>query len=166
MSVTGRISSERTFGLGNRWQQNVTVGNGPSTQLSFNTSNNQLTQSATMRPPSTTATPQAATRNTPGHFTGTEYDHESGTSHAQFRQYNSTQGPLDEPGSYDGSYQPGNPQSLNRYSYVLNNPAAYFDPSVENCINAATGAGNFEQVDMGDDGYAPGQQGRYTLRCL
>ncbi len=30
---------------------------------------------------------------------------------------------------HDGSYDPTNPQSLNRYSYVLNNPLSFVDPS-------------------------------------
>ena len=32
------------------------------------------------------------------------------------------------PDPYDGSYS-GNPQSLNRYSYVMNNPLMLTDPS-------------------------------------
>jgi hypothetical protein len=32
------------------------------------------------------------------------------------------------PDPYDGSYDATNPQSLNRYSYVLNNPLSLFDP--------------------------------------
>jgi hypothetical protein len=33
------------------------------------------------------------------------------------------------PDPYDGSYDATNPQSLNRYTYVLNNPLAFTDPS-------------------------------------
>jgi hypothetical protein len=33
------------------------------------------------------------------------------------------------PDPYDGSYDPNNPQSLNRYSYALNNPLVFSDPS-------------------------------------
>jgi len=32
------------------------------------------------------------------------------------------------PDPYDGSYDPSNPQSLNRYSYVHNNPLSFVDP--------------------------------------
>ena len=42
---------------------------------------------------------------------------------------------------------------------MLNNPVAYIDPSGENCIKVATGDGNYEQVDMEDDGYAPTDPG-------
>jgi hypothetical protein len=33
------------------------------------------------------------------------------------------------PDPYDGSYDVTNPQSLNRYSYALNNPLTFTDPS-------------------------------------
>jgi RHS repeat-associated protein len=61
-------------------------------------------------------------------FAGQEYDSESGSQHAQFRQYSSTQGRWMSPDPYDGSYNMRNPQSLNRYSYVLNNPVSFTDP--------------------------------------
>jgi hypothetical protein len=32
------------------------------------------------------------------------------------------------PDPYGGSYDSGNPQSMNRYAYVLNNPLASLDP--------------------------------------
>lgn len=63
------------------------------------------------------------------HFAGTEFDGESGTQHAQFRQYSSTQGHWMSPDPYDGSYDATNPQSFNRYSYVMNSPATAKDPS-------------------------------------
>lgn len=46
-----------------------------------------------------------------------------------FRQLGSTLGRWLRPDPYDGSYDPTNPQSLNRYSYVLNNPQSFIDPS-------------------------------------
>ena len=63
------------------------------------------------------------------HYAQLDHDSESSTEHAQFRQYNSTQGRWMSPDPYDGSYDPGNPQTLNRYSYALNNPFAFVDPS-------------------------------------
>jgi RHS repeat-associated protein len=46
---------------------------------------------------------------------------------AQFRDYYVTAGRWLSPDPYDGSYQFGNPQSLNRYSYVLNSPLGLID---------------------------------------
>jgi RHS repeat-associated protein len=58
-----------------------------------------------------------------------DHDSESGTDHAQFRQYGNTQGRFMSPDPYDGSYDPSNPQSMNRYTYAMNNPLSYVDPS-------------------------------------
>jgi RHS repeat-associated protein len=63
------------------------------------------------------------------HFAGLERDAESGTEHAQFRNYASAQGRWLAPDSYMGSYDLTNPQSMNRYAYSLNNPASFLDPS-------------------------------------
>ncbi len=69
------------------------------------------------------------------HFS--ELDHDtSRTEHAQFRQYNSAQGRWMSPDPYDGSYRWRNPQSLNRYTYALNNPLTYTDPSGLLCEGA------------------------------
>ena len=62
------------------------------------------------------------------HFAGLERDAESGTEHAQFRNYASVQGRWLAPDSYMGSYDLSNPQSMNRYAYVLNNPLSSTDP--------------------------------------
>lgn len=71
------------------------------------------------------------------HYAGMEYDSESGTSHATYRQYINGQGRWMSPDPYDGSYNWTNPQSLNRYSYVQNSPHSYTDPTGlarETCI--------------------------------
>jgi RHS repeat-associated protein len=62
-------------------------------------------------------------------FTGLERDQESGLDHATFRQLSSTQGRWMSPDPYDGSMNPSNPQSFNRYNYVSNNPLRFTDPS-------------------------------------
>ena len=62
------------------------------------------------------------------HFGSLDSDAETGTDHAQFRQYSSTQGRWLSPDPYSGSYDFTNPQSFNRYAYVMNNPLAYTDP--------------------------------------
>ncbi len=57
-----------------------------------------------------------------------DYNAESGTSHALFRQFNPMPGRWMSPDPYAGSYDFSNPQSLNRYSYVANNPLSFVDP--------------------------------------
>jgi RHS repeat-associated protein len=63
------------------------------------------------------------------HFATLDHDTESNTDHAEFRQYSNTQGRFLSPDPYDGSYDPTNPQSMNRYAYALNNPLSNIDPS-------------------------------------
>ncbi|MDE3106184.1 MAG: RHS repeat-associated core domain-containing protein [Acidobacteriota bacterium] len=62
-------------------------------------------------------------------FTGDETDSESTTYHTQYRQLSPSLGRWLRPDPYDGSYDPTNPQTLNRYSYVLNSPLGLIDPS-------------------------------------
>jgi RHS repeat-associated protein len=51
------------------------------------------------------------------------------TNHAPFREYSNLAGRWQSPDPYDGSYHLGDPQSLNRYSYALNNPLSFTDPA-------------------------------------
>jgi RHS repeat-associated protein len=62
----------------------------------------------------------------PNHFTGDEHDTESNLEHTSFRQLSTTQGRWTSPDPLGGNI--GDPQSLNRYAYVQNNPVNYFDP--------------------------------------
>jgi RHS repeat-associated protein len=62
------------------------------------------------------------------HFGGLIHDPDSGTEAATFRQYSSIQGRWMSADPYEGSYDANNPQSLNRYSFVLNDPLVYDDP--------------------------------------
>ena len=72
----------------------------------------------------------------PYHFAGLDHDAESGTEHASFRQYSSTFGRWMSPDPFSGSYDFTNPQSLNRYTYALNNPLSMVDPSgLDECAN-------------------------------
>jgi RHS repeat-associated protein len=93
----------------------------------------------------------AATVNNAGadqdneHFAGLERDAESGTEHAQFRNYASAQGRWLAPDSYMGSYDLSNPESMNRYAYVLNNPLSLVDPTGLDC-------GDSNGTDIGDAG--------------
>jgi RHS repeat-associated protein len=67
------------------------------------------------------------------HFAGLDKDYfgsfDSQTDHAQYRQYFDTQGQWMSPDPYGGSYDFTNPQSFNRYAYVLNDPLSAVDPS-------------------------------------
>lgn len=85
------------------------------------------------------------------HFAGLDHDGESGTEHATFRQMSSTQGRWMSPDPYQGSYDAANPQSLNRYSYVLNNPLSLRDPSGLFCeyyTDDGGDSGNIESWDF------------------
>jgi len=61
------------------------------------------------------------------HFAGYDQDN-SANEHAQFREYSNMAGRWFSPDPYQGSYNPSNPQSFNRYAYVLNNPLSFTDP--------------------------------------
>lgn len=61
------------------------------------------------------------------HFAGYDQDN-SANEHAQFREYSNMAGRWFSPDPYQGSYDPNNPQSFNRYAYVLNNPLSFTDP--------------------------------------
>ena len=62
------------------------------------------------------------------HFTDDYHDSEDNLEHTLFRQYSSGQGRWMRPDPYSGSMDFSNPQSLNRYSYVTNNPTNAMDP--------------------------------------
>ena len=70
----------------------------------------------------------------PNHYAMLDHDAETNTDHAEFRQYSNTQGRFMSPDPYDGSYNPGNPQSFNRYVYAMNNPLSNVDPSGLECV--------------------------------
>ncbi len=61
-------------------------------------------------------------------YTGYEKDDESGLDFAQARYYNSVHGRYTSIDPLTASMNVRNPQTLNRYSYVLNSPYKYTDP--------------------------------------
>lgn len=61
-------------------------------------------------------------------FAGMEQDPSSGNYRTMFRQYSSDYGRWLSPDPYNGSYDINDPQSMNRYSYVMNNPTSFVDP--------------------------------------
>ena len=73
------------------------------------------------------------------HLAGMSYDPESGSDNAQYRQYSSLQGRWLSPDPDSDSYDLDNPQSLNRYSYVLNEPISGVDPAG---LDGTAGQGN------------------------
>ena len=79
---------------------------------------------------------------------------DSGTNHALFRQYMGTVGSWMSPDPYLGSYDASNPQSMNRYSYVENNPLSYVDP--DGTTGCQPGAYCFTVYANGDFVYLTG----------
>lgn len=64
-------------------------------------------------------------------FTGAERDAETGLDFMQARYYGSTLGRFTSVDPLMASAKLGNPQTWNRYTYALNNPLRYIDPSGE-----------------------------------
>ncbi|MDH3492013.1 MAG: hypothetical protein OEM82_00560 [Acidobacteriota bacterium] len=94
-------------------------------------------------------------------FTGYERDIESGLDFAQMRYYDSAMGRYTSVDPLNASANLRNPQTFNRYSYVLNSPYKFVDPlglisqstgaCGQFCTNSETvGVNKFD--DMGDRG--------------
>lgn len=62
-------------------------------------------------------------------FAGLQQEDNPGLESAAYRQYASYMGRWNSPDPYGGSYNWADPQSLNRYAYVVGNPLAMSDPS-------------------------------------
>jgi RHS repeat-associated protein len=62
-------------------------------------------------------------------FTSYERDIETGLDYAQARYYGNTQGRFTSPDPMLSSGRQAEPQSWNRYAYVVNNPLMFTDPS-------------------------------------
>jgi len=89
-------------------------------------------------------------------FAGMERDAETGLDHTLFRQYSSQFGRWMTPDPMGGDVT--NPQSLNRYAYVLNNPTSLTDPlgldagDPMNCSYDKNGVIHCEPTHGGDNG--------------
>jgi RHS repeat-associated protein len=83
------------------------------------------------------------TSPTEHHFTGKERDAESGNDYYFARYYSSSMGRFMSP-DWSAKVEPvpyaklDNPQSLNLYAYVMNNPMTRFDPDGHGCNNPWT----------------------------
>lgn len=88
-------------------------------------------------------------------FTGYERDTETGLDFAQARYFSSTQGRFTSPDSLLGSI--GNPQTLNRYAYVGNNPINFSDPTgrMAHQMTVSSSAGSNPGWGWDDPGYDP-----------
>ena len=96
-------------------------------------------------------------------YTGYEHDNESGLEYAQARYYNAAHGRFTSADPLMASANVKNPQTLNRYSYVLNSPYKFTDPlglisrstaaCAEDCPN---GEGNL--LGGGGGGYQDGTE--------
>jgi len=91
------------------------------------------------------------------HFAGLDHDFETNTDHAQYRNYSPAQGRWLTPDPYDGSYDITNPQSFNRYAYVMNNPLSAVDPLGLNLVLQCDNNG--ENCTESNDGNGPGDGG-------
>ena len=95
------------------------------------------------------------------HFAMLDFDSESDTDHAQYRQYSPTEGRWLRPDPYSGSYHFRNPQSMNRYVYAMNSPLSKIDPSgLDNEWSPDEGGGYFG-FDGGGGGW--GGDGGFDL---
>jgi len=94
------------------------------------------------------------TDDSPQHFGGLSWDSESNLQHALLRQLSTTQGRWTVPDpSGLAAVSPGNPQTWNRYAYVLNNPLRYIDPSGQECV---WDDGSYDSNDDPESGSAIG----------
>jgi RHS repeat-associated protein len=94
-------------------------------------------------------------------FTGQERDAESNLDYFEARHYSFAAGRFMSPDPYDGSMDLRYPQTLNRYSYVGNNPLGYTDPTgldgnpisviggLGGCLGAAGSGGGDLPADIG-----------------
>ena len=71
-------------------------------------------------------------------FTRKERDNETGLDYFGERYYSSTMGRFTTVDPLGGSARIANPQSMNRYTFVLNNPLRYVDPDGLNAVPAWT----------------------------
>jgi len=93
------------------------------------------------------------------HFTGKERDAESGNDYFEARYYSSAMGRFMSP-DWSAKEEPvpyaklDDPQSLNLYAYVLNNPLVRTDPDGHCCLDEATADEALQMVEESSAGQA------------
>jgi len=105
-------------------------------------------------------------------FTGQQQDTVSGLYDFLYREYSASEGRWISPDPAGfGAADPSNPQSWNRYAYVLNNPLSNIDPNGFDCVylnNAGTDVdrdqnGNAAGIDTNSDSGECGNNGGYWV---
>jgi RHS repeat-associated protein len=92
------------------------------------------------------------------HFTGQIYDQETKNDYFDARYYSNNTGRFLSPDPSGLAYaDPTNPQSLNLYSYALNNPLINIDPTGMECV---WDDGSFDSADDAQTGNAAGCSGQ------
>ena len=103
----------------------------------------------------------------PAFFTGKERDAESGLDYFGARYYSSSMGRFSSPDPSGLAYADmTNPQSLNLYSYVLNNPLINIDPSGMECVWDDGSFDPAEDPDTGNPDACSGKGGTYVIPDL
>jgi RHS repeat-associated protein len=94
------------------------------------------------------------------HFTGKERDTESGLDYFGARYYGSSMGRFMSPDpGWMLQADVSNPQTLNMYSYVLNNPLRFIDPTGLECVWSD---GSYDSNDDNDTGDNAGTNGDHS----
>jgi RHS repeat-associated protein len=89
------------------------------------------------------------------HFTSYERDGESGTDYAVNRQYSQSVARFNRPDLYHQSYNFKNPQTLNRYEYVENDPINLHDPLGLFCAGGTIYNPDTHDCEPADSGAVP-----------
>jgi len=90
--------------------------------------------------------------------TGKERDPSSGLDNFGARYYASTMGRFMSPDDSFVAWDLSNPQSLNLYSYVLNNPLRFTDPTGHDCVYFNNAGNGVESIDPDNSSQSLNQQ--------
>jgi RHS repeat-associated protein len=96
-------------------------------------------------------------------FTGYEYDSGTGYNYANARFDAGRWGRFLSPDPYLGSMNVTNPQSLNRYTYVMNNPLNLMDPYGLDCLYLNDAGTGLESIDQRSTQEFCGQDGGFWV---
>jgi len=97
-------------------------------------------------------------------FTGQFQDTVAGLYDFLYREYSPVQGRWISPDpSGANAVDPTNPQSWNRYAYVLNNPLSNVDPLGLDCVYLGDDGDNIESIDTHSNGDECGNNGGFWV---